>query len=302
VIVVDDGSRAPVAPPAVALGASRALLVLRNEEAMGPAASRNRGLEAGEAPVVVFLDDDVIAHPELLARHRDVFVRRPGPVVSIGSLRPPPGARLPPWDRWQADRLAREEGRLARGEADASWTHLYSGNVAVRRVELQAVGGFDPLFARQEDVELGYRLSRVGCRFVFEPTAVVWHDARHSLADWLRIPAASAAYDELIDRLRPESGRLRAVRDELAGRHWLLRAARRALVATALDRPAEYLAIAAGRILHRAGAGRVGLLAFSLVWDLEYHRALRGAHDPRRERGAAGGSGGAAATPRPRTP
>jgi GT2 family glycosyltransferase len=275
VIVVDDGSGIPVAGSLPSLsGGHRSLVVLRNESPVGPAASRNRALETAGAPYLLFLDDDVRAHRELLVHHRAVFARRPGAVVSIGSLRCPPGARLPPWDLWQADRLAREEARLIRGEATPSWSHLYAGNVAVRRADFEAVGGFEPALARQEDVELGYRLARLGCSFVFEPRAVAWHDARHALTEWLRIPAANARCDVLIDRLQPGSCRLDAVRRGLRERHWLLRAARRASSRPRASRAAERLAIAAGRTLHYAGADRQALLAFSLVWDLEYTRAL----------------------------
>jgi GT2 family glycosyltransferase len=268
VVVVDDGSRTPLR-----MSEGPSLLVLRNDSPAGPAASRNRGIAAANAPLVVFLDDDTLAHPDLIDRHRDVFARDPGPVVSIGALLPP-DVRLPPWDLWQADRLQREHERLRRGEVTPSWTHLYTGNVAARREDLEAVGGFDVSFARQEDVDLGYRLHRHGCRFVFDHRAVVSHDAVHSLADWLRIPAASARFDVHMDRVRPDSDRLRMIRAELGARHWLLRAARRAFRRPAAGRLAERLAVTAGRVLHRARADPLAMLAFSLVWDLEYCRSL----------------------------
>ncbi len=264
-IVVDDAGRVPAAAPRAT--------VLRNERSVGPGGSRNRGVAAGAAPYVLFLDDDVRAHPELLAAHR-VALSGGGPVVSIGALLPPPGVRLPPWDLWQADRLAREQRRLAAGAA-ASWTHVYTGNVALRRADFEAAGGFDTSFARQEDVELGYRLSEAGCRFVFAPDALVWHDARHSLADWLRIPAASARYDVLIDRTRPGSGRLRSVRD--AEHHPALRAARGLVRGPRSARAVERLAIAAAGALHRVRADRLAVPAYSLVWDIEYDRALAAA-------------------------
>jgi GT2 family glycosyltransferase len=279
--IVDDGSRNPVAetmsPDIAALPSVR---VLRNESAEGPGASRNRGVAAGHAPYVLFLDDDVTAHPGLLAGHRGVFARHPGAVVSVGALLPPTGVRLPPWELWQADRLAREQMRLARGEATVSWSHVYTGNLAVRRADFEAVGGFDTAFARQEDVELGYRLFRHGCSFAFEPDALVWHHARHSLADWLRIPVASAQYDVMIDRLRPGSGHLEAIRRGMGERHWALRAARRVVGRPGTARAAERLAVAAAAALHRVGADRLAMLAFSLVWDIEYNRALAEATAP----------------------
>lgn len=54
----------------------------------------------------------------------------------------------------------------------------------------------------------------------------------------------------------------------------MLRLARGALRHPSASRGAERLAIASGRALHRARANRLAVPAFSLVWDLEYHRSL----------------------------
>ena len=274
VIVVDDSSSIPVAETLrSARRYEQPLLVLRNGSPMGPAASRNRGVAAGDARYLVFLDDDALPHPELLARHSAVLTRQPK-AVSIGALLPPDGTRLQPWDLWQADRVAREHERLRRGDGIPCWAHLYTGNVAVSRSEFIAVGGFDPRFARQEDIDFGFRLSERGCQFVFEPGAVVWHESEHSLSEWLRIPSANARYDVLLDQLRPGSGRLRSVRQDLRRRHWLLRVARRVLRRAAVSRCAVRFASAAGRALCEIRTDRLAVLAFSLIWDLEYNRAL----------------------------
>ncbi len=272
--VVDDASRVPVVDALPEqLKELPELQILRNEQRAGPSASRNRGVAAGSAPYVVFLDDDCRAHPDLLSRHRAVLAGG-GRLISIGSLHPPPTRRLPPWNMWEADRLAREQGRMARGEVSPSWTHLYTGNVAVRREDFLSAGGFDERFYRQEDVELAFRLHRLGCRFVFEPAAIVWHDTERSLEAWLTIPAESARGDVLMDTTVPESERLRWVEEALRQRHWLLRAVRRLLGSSLAGRGTVRLAAFTGKRLHAVRAERLAMLAFSLVWDLEYTGAL----------------------------
>ena len=52
-------------------------------------------------------------------------------------------------------------------------------------------GGFDTAFRRAEDIELSYRLDRLGATFVFDETAEAHHLAERSFESWL---AAAAAY------------------------------------------------------------------------------------------------------------
>ena len=64
---------------------------------------------------------------------------------------------------------------------DAGW--LSGACVLVRRSAFEEVGGFDPdFFMYFEDVDLGYRLGKLGYRNVYEPAAVVTHTGAHSTA------------------------------------------------------------------------------------------------------------------------
>lgn len=272
VIVVDDGSRTPLAAAPDGL----TVRFLRNARSLGPGLSRNRGVAASVARDIVFVDDDCVADPALIGHHRAALAGD-GPVVSLGPILSAPGRRLAPWTHWDADRLEREYRRIEQGRAVADWTHFYTGNAGVRRRDFLAVGGFDGRFARQEDVELGYRLARLGCRIGFDPRAIVVHDSDRSLQSWTAIPAASARFDVLMDRLDPESTRLQTLRASLATRHWALRAARRVTAPPLARRCAIAGAIAAGRALHAVHADRAALSAFSLVWDLTYWAALQDA-------------------------
>lgn len=277
VILVDDGSQDPLETqlPKVSVGVGP-IHVVRLNRSVGPAASRNRGFAEGHAPFVLFLDDDSLSHPELVARHYAVLSQSPEPVVSFGRLMPPTDERLEPWNSWQADRLAREYSKLERGESEPSWIHVYTGNVAMRRADFASVNGFDESFARQEDIELGLRLHRAGCRFVFEPSALVWHYTHRDLHSWLGVPRASAYYDLLIARSSQAQG-LGLLEERMRQKHWLLRLFRGAFGHPWLEPCAVWAAATTGRGLHALGFDRLSMLAFSLVWDLQYNRGLRNA-------------------------
>jgi lipopolysaccharide/colanic/teichoic acid biosynthesis glycosyltransferase len=242
---------------------------------LGAGPSRNRGFEQSAAPYVVFLDDDCIASPDLIGRHHKTLASAVGPTVSLGPILPPPGRRFPVWTHWDADRWEREYRRLGSGDSQPEWGHLFSGNVGVRRADLLAVGGFDERLSRQEDIELGFRLDRYGCRFEFDPAAFVWHDSERPLESWLQLPAQSARFDVEFDRRVPDSGRLSGVHQRMTQSHWALRAARRTFRSPISRRFVINAAVAFARLLHALHMDRAALAAISLVWDLTYCEALR---------------------------
>jgi glycosyl transferase family 2 len=128
------------------------LLVVRDDERRGPAATRNRGWRAARYPWVAFLDDDVLPPPGWLAAlARDL--RQPPEVGGVqGQLVVPVGPRTD----WAASTA---------GLARAWWA---TADMAYRREALERAGGFDERFPRayREDADLAYRVTRLGYRLV----------------------------------------------------------------------------------------------------------------------------------------
>ncbi|HEX4198480.1 MAG TPA: glycosyltransferase family 2 protein [Caulobacteraceae bacterium] len=77
VVVVDDGSRDHT--PAVLAGAARALalVVVRHAAAMGRSAASNAGARAASGDLLLFLDGDTLAGPDLVRRHLERHAGRP---------------------------------------------------------------------------------------------------------------------------------------------------------------------------------------------------------------------------------
>lgn len=79
-----------------------------------------------------------------------------------------------PWTR-----AYRKDADYSRGPRDAGW--LSGACVLVRRSVFDQIGGFDEdFFMYFEDVDLGYRLGKLGYRNRYEPAAVVEHSGAHS--------------------------------------------------------------------------------------------------------------------------
>lgn len=142
-------------------------LVVQVEPAgAGPAAARNAGAVGIDADVVVFVDSDVEAHSDALARIERHFAADPALAAVFGAYDDTPTA--PGLTSRFRNLLHHHVHTSSPGEAETFW----AGLGAVRRDAFEAVGGFDaerfPL-ASVEDVELGMRLRERGARILLDP-------------------------------------------------------------------------------------------------------------------------------------
>lgn len=162
--------------------------VVRGERP-GASAARNAGWRESDAELVLFLDDDVWAGPELLAAHRSVHATEPTlGVGAIGRLRFADTLTVTPFMRWVEAGLQFDTGGLA-GRTETGWWHLYTCNCSLKRAALAAVGGLDEVgfpFG-YEDLDLGLRLDRAlpdGLRLRIPARAEAEHFQPDSLEQW----------------------------------------------------------------------------------------------------------------------
>jgi glycosyltransferase involved in cell wall biosynthesis len=157
----------------------------------GRAMARNAGIEAAQAPLVLFTDADIIASPDLLSRHLARHADgRPKAVVGWE-------VQVDSYD----DYLRKKSNPTLRGSLHPAsrkhldWLYFMTGNASVRRTDLNRLGRFDEDFTGygHEDLELGYRICQAGLPIEYAREAVNYH--------WHPVP-----YDE-------QQGRM-----ELAGR------------------------------------------------------------------------------------
>lgn len=154
VIVVDDGhddaTRDTVAALQGEVPARMVLRYLRPETGRGPAAARNAGWRAAQAPLVAFTDDDTIPEPGWLSAGVAAMVASPSWNAAAGAVRVPPST-MPPTDH----------ERMTRGLEAAEFV---TANAFVRTGALRAVQGFDERFLRawREDADLQFRLLPLG--------------------------------------------------------------------------------------------------------------------------------------------
>jgi mycofactocin system glycosyltransferase len=180
-IVVDDASRDPAAVASVVRDVGAQLVALT--ENVGSAGARNAGLAEVRTPFVAFVDSDVVLDPHavpLLARHfADPRVAVVAPrVAGLESARQS-------WvTRYEAARSSLDLGRESASVRPFSPVTWVSSTFLLARVE--SIGaGFSAHMRVGEDVDFVWRMAAAGHRVRYEPAAVVYHEHRAGLVEWM---------------------------------------------------------------------------------------------------------------------
>jgi GT2 family glycosyltransferase len=173
------------------VGRLPAAATLLHTERRGTSEGRNVGIRAATSDVVAFVDDDATVETDWLLSLMERF-ETSGDVLGVG------GAVVPHWDadrRWLPDELLWMVGCTYRGhrENPGPIRNPIGCNMAFRRDELVAAGGFASEFGRRgnalvscDETELGLRLERTHGRgrIHYVPTARVHHVVPAARVGW----------------------------------------------------------------------------------------------------------------------
>jgi GT2 family glycosyltransferase len=140
---------------------------------VGTAAARNAAAAAARGRVLLFLDDDLVAEPDLVRRHAEAHDDG-RERVAIGYCRPRPRQRnlaslgASAW--WE------DHYRALRDAAALTFMDILGGNMSVPRDAFERLGGFDRALGRREDWEWDLRVLEAGIEVVYEPRARAIHE------------------------------------------------------------------------------------------------------------------------------
>jgi N-acetylglucosaminyl-diphospho-decaprenol L-rhamnosyltransferase len=191
IVVVDNGSRdGSVAVARAVLPAVRVVDPGRN---VGYGAAANRGVAVTRAPVVAVCNSDLVVQPftaaAMLARlDAEPDLAAVAPAIRDPDGTPYPSARSVPSTRDAighavlgsirpdnaSTRRYRQLDRDPNAARDVDW--VSGAALWLRRSALESVGGWDEhYFMYMEDVDLCWRLRRLGWRVAYEPSGEVVH-------------------------------------------------------------------------------------------------------------------------------
>lgn len=162
IVLIDDGSTDETDKMVASLDPPCRLRYVRNNKRLGVPKSRNRGIRLARGKYIICVDSDIIVVPEFAQEHLkyhrlygDGIVN--GELIYISSLE--------------------QVGKKRKGVWDISFSSFNTANVSVTKKHIDKVGGFDVdlLPYGWQDVELGYRLKKIGLKSRKNPEALGYH-------------------------------------------------------------------------------------------------------------------------------
>jgi glycosyltransferase involved in cell wall biosynthesis/peptidoglycan/xylan/chitin deacetylase (PgdA/CDA1 family) len=138
---------------------------------LGAAAAQNAGIAAAAGDLIIFVDDDCICDPGLVAAHVEAH-RDADRVVAIGPMLVHSDTPQGILRDVKGDIARADCERLIAGEVRRSDLMLCANSSISRQAALECP--FDPSYQRMHDIEAGLRLAAKGYRPKFAPKAVAY--------------------------------------------------------------------------------------------------------------------------------
>ncbi len=226
IVVVVDGSTDGTADALRKLKPPCPFRVIEQEN-RGLAGARNTGYRAAASKLVLFLDDDMLCDPELIATHLEAHKGQER-IVAFGAL----FLSSDSVKNIAAECFNREIGRLHLENSsgrESEWreSDCVFSNTSLPKSLLEEFGGFDERFRMHEDLEFGYRLFRANVMPKYIPEAIAYQYYDKSSADLVRDAERFAESDLLFARLHPGAnidGQLRSMKRNMRLKTKLLKA------------------------------------------------------------------------------
>lgn len=232
-IVINDGST----DSTDRLLAGRSDIIYRSQPNAGPGRARNHGVSLGRGRFVVFIGDDTVPEPRFLAEHARIHRHSNDDrlLACLGYTGWPQRGRVTAFMDYINDYGLQFGYRLIEDGATVPFNFFYTSNISIDR-EVLVANPFDTTFpsAAWEDIEVAYRLDRLGMKIRYNARAVTRHYHPMTVDSFARRQYTVGKSGAIFYRKHPELGHFLGVHEletrELADERKLARLRRRARI------------------------------------------------------------------------
>lgn len=178
IIVVDDGSTDGTKEYVETIDKPKYFKYIWHQN-VGRAANRNIGIQNSSGEIVLFLDDDIIATPELLSEHYKIHLEKNNPkLVVLGYTPFSKDIKRTSIIKYYENNWDRIFKNASKNNIKYPYWFVITNNLSIPRSFICSVGLFNEDFKNYsyEDSELGFRLLRAGMEFFFNKNALAYHN------------------------------------------------------------------------------------------------------------------------------
>lgn len=178
VVIVDDGSSDETTKEVQNLTPQLKFKTsIFRQNHRGPAVARNIGIKKAKGKLLLIINDDTVAAPDLVKRHLAFHQKYPQENFALlGFFTWHPSLGISPFMFWLEHggpyfSFSKIEGK------EAGWERFWTCHLSLKKKFLLENGLFDEDFpyAAYEDIELGYRLGKKGLRLFYDNQAMAYH-------------------------------------------------------------------------------------------------------------------------------
>lgn len=175
----------------------------------GAAKARNHAYQYATGEIVIFTGDDIFPTANFINEHYESYLKYGENFATLGCIDWREGIQMNHLMKHITDIGCEQFGFVGmRPYEIVDFRHFYTSNVSVSRKKLQQLDQlFDTTFKKYgfEDVELGYRLHKVGVQIIYNPVALGFHDHIYdSVVKFCRRQHSAGEELNTFKRLHPE--------------------------------------------------------------------------------------------------
>jgi len=210
VIVINDGST----DDTDRVVSQRKGIVYRAQPNGGPGRARNHGVSLASGNVAIFIGDDTVPEPDFVAEHARVHAGGDALTACLGYTGWPRGERVTAFMDYINDYGLQFGYRLIEDGAVVPFNFFYTSNISIDR-QLLAEHPFDTTFpaAAWEDIELAYRLDKLGLKIHYNAKAVTRHYHPMTVDSFARRQYTVGKSGAIFYRKHPELGHFLGVHE-----------------------------------------------------------------------------------------